>query len=252
MAFVDIQGSSSGLSDAQLKLIIVPSILPDLDAISEDILDFKPEFNFVAPEGVGIPVPEAPPPFARLDPNEQRARLRAAAKALNTLATAVQARADKRSNLTIKLDPSVDAEAIQAIRRKYPDADPTKITYDQYKECRDNIRKLGERNGRKPLNEAKLGQPNFGIGSDAARDGTLLRPELNPNAQIITPLNIFDYQDFVVRILANFIWKFFIKPSFSPVLGPLYLLLPDVIVPLKPDGLAESIFGLGGHILGMG
>lgn len=253
----ELKSTLIGFATTSAKLTLRPGItdtLPELDVLSEEILNSRPQFGFVAPVGVGIELPPTPPLFRQLDPNEQRERLRVTAKALNILATAVQARADKRSNLTIKLDPLVDAEAIQAIRRKFPDADPTKISYDQYKASRDVIRKLGEENGRKPLRDRSgdVSEPNFGIGTEAARDGTLLRPELNSNARVIEPLNIFDYQDFVIRVIINFMWKYFIKPNLPLPPGVGLLLIPDQIVPLKPEGLADSILGLGGHILGMG
>lgn len=107
----------------------------------DDILNFRPEIRFVAPEHElelsDRPIDEP------IEEEGVRDRTRAAINGLdglNKLAELTGERLDKRidtlGGLNIKLDPVVDAVQIQAMKRKFPDkADPTVMSYEDYKEC---------------------------------------------------------------------------------------------------------------------
>jgi len=115
-----------------------------LDDFDRSILEFRPKIAFVEPdqkpgeiEGIDYPQIE--------DVQDAREKIKRLANAVNVLAGAVQARVDsKAKDMFISLDPTVDQDAIQAMKRRYPGADPTKITYDQYRECKNGLRAHGE------------------------------------------------------------------------------------------------------------
>ena len=115
-----------------------------LDDFDRDILEFRPRIDYVEPdqkpgeiEGVDYPQLE--------DIQDARSKIKRLAHAVNVLAGAMQARVDsKAEDMVITLDPNVDQDAIQAMRRRYPGADPTKITYAQYRTCKDGLRAHGE------------------------------------------------------------------------------------------------------------
>lgn len=115
-----------------------------LDDFDRSILEFRPKIAFVEPdqkpgkiEGIDSPQLE--------DVQDAREKIKRLANAVNVLAGAVQARVDsKAKDISIALDPVVDQDAIQAMKRRFPDADPTKITYAQYRECKNGLRTHGE------------------------------------------------------------------------------------------------------------
>lgn len=124
-----------------------------LDSNDRSILEFRPSIDFVEPDQE----PQAPNPITVEpetpqveDAEAYREQVKRLAQAVNTLAAAVQARADLRAqNMVIKLDPILDADTIQAMRRQFPGENPNQITYTQYRGCREHLRKLGEEFGRK-------------------------------------------------------------------------------------------------------
>lgn len=137
-----------------------------LDSNDRNILEFRPEIDFVEPDQE----PQAPNPVEVTpevpqveDAEAFREQVKRLAQAVNTLAAAVQGRADQRAqNMVIKLDPVLDADTIQAMRRQFPTeinpdtglpsgtpVDPTQITYAQYRACKDFLRNLGEDFGRR-------------------------------------------------------------------------------------------------------
>jgi hypothetical protein len=69
-------------------------------------------------------------------------------------------------------------------------------------------------------------------GSKKAKRGGL-RPELDQNNMIIEPLDIEEFQDFLIRILVNFIWKWFIRPI-------LYVALSSMI-PFAGEALPKQL-----------
>ena len=242
-----------------------------LDDSDRDLLKFRPNIVFIEPDqepGVIDPVAEEVP-LQLEDVQEARARIKQLAKAVNTMAAAIQARADQRAKtMVIQLDLNVDQDAIQAMRRKFPSTpenpvDPTKITYGQYRIVKDDIRGHGTETAKKALvlpddvqkarDEMQGGAGRFvpgQFGSEAANTGGL-RPELDARAHIIEPLNIEEIQINLICILVNFIWKNFVLPAFKPIAIPFVGSLADAL-PQKLCNPGSDIEIPGLFILGNG
>lgn len=230
-----------------------------LDSVDRGILQFRPNIIFVEPDaepGVIDPVSDDRLPFEDLQVH--RARIKQFAKAVNTMAAAVQARADERAkDLIIKLDRKADQDAIQAMRRKFPDADPYAITYDQYRAVKDSIRQKGIEIGRQGIvqpDEVQKARDELetfipgGFGTELAETGGL-RPELDTRVQIIPPIDLEEMQINLICILVNFIWKNFLKPFIVtnagiPV-GLAFKALPDQICDPGADIAIPGLFILG-------
>ena len=75
--------------------------------------------------------------------------------------------------------------------------------------------------------------------TDATNGG--LRPELDKDARIVEPLDVGEFQDIMIKILINFLWKMFLKPAI-PVFG-----LPDELVKIPKEyiGMLKGISVLG-------
>ena len=116
----------------------------DLDNDSRNILEQRPEINFVEPEVRPAEIKAGPELETVENTVQDIHQLVALAEAVETLAAVVQARVDiKAENMIIKLDPSIDAQTIAAMRRMYPDDDPTRISYENYRQCKENVRIKG-------------------------------------------------------------------------------------------------------------
>jgi hypothetical protein len=234
------------------------------DDLDREILEFRPDITFVEPDAEPATPNPVDAPIEKLQLEEiesERERIKQIAKAVNALATATQARLDERAkDMVVQLDTNIDQDVIQALRRKGAD-DPTVITYEQYRECRDNIRNKGISIAAQATTTPELvaqakeaalkagpnaGSQLGGFGTEEAAKGGL-RPELDTRATIIPPLNVEEFQIDMICILVNFIWKVFIKPIFKPIaipppFGPsLADLLPDRLcdpgIPLNIPGL---------------
>jgi hypothetical protein len=232
-----------------------------LDDTDRDILEFRPNIAFIEPDqqpGVikGVDEPQLE------DVQDARNKIKKLAQAVNTLATAVQARVDQRAaNMFIQLNKDADTDAVHAMLRRFPDADPYKITYAQYRECRNAIRAKGEEIGKQALittdqveeARAKLAVGGAGLyvpggfNKDGAQNGAL-RPENDANSYVIPPLNIEKVQIDLICILVNFIWKNFIKTAMKglPLIGAAVFALPDKLC--DPGFEGEGFPGL--QILG--
>ena len=217
----------------------------EIDSQSRGILNFRPIIDFVEPEVESVAPNPIPSPAPIIDDAIEAEKIRQdlfnLAESVDVLAAAVQARIDlKAKNMAIRLDPNADVAVIAALRREFPDAEDGVITYDMYKHCRDNIRAYADVQAKKneitqDLIDAATKDPNAiagGFGSPSSKDGTM-RPDLMPKAQLIEPLDIDEFQNELIKILANFIWKKFIKPTFKPIgipgVGNLADALPDEI-----------------------
>lgn len=230
-----------------------------LDDNDRDLLRFRPVIEFVEPDiepQSPNPVLLEPEPAQLEDVLAERDKLKKFAQALIDVARAVQERADDRArNMEIKLDPVVDQDAVAAMRRKFPNAeiDHTKITYEQYRQCKDNIREHGMEVSKNATVRpedviaaratAATGVNQIGgFGTDDAKKGGL-RPELNQKMFVIPPINVKEMQMDLICILVNFVWKSFIKPVFPP---PISWALPDRLC--DPGGGFElpGLFILGG------
>jgi hypothetical protein len=239
-----------------------------LDPDQRDILEFRPNIHFVEPEvQPGEILAEEEDPQLE-DIEDARREVKQLANAVNVLATALQKLADEKARgLVINLDPKVDPGAVSAMTRKFPDADPTKITYDQYAQVKEDLRKFGEETGKKAIitpdevsdarDDADKAQQNIvsdristmgGFNTPDARSGAL-RPEVNSRAQVIPPLNIPEIQISLICILANFIWKNFVVAAFKPIkipfAGSVAKLLPKKICNPGANIELPGLFMLG-------
>jgi hypothetical protein len=210
----------------------------ELDDLDRGILEFRPQIQFIEPDIEPGIYNDIPAPIEKLSLEEvqdRRERVKQIAQAVDALAAATQVRLDdKAKDMFIQLDPNADQDVIQAMRRKHPDADPTRITYEQYRQCRDNIRNRGIEISKQAITTPELvdqaredalkdgssaGSQLGGFGTEEARTGQL-RPELDERATIIQPLNVEEFQIDMICILVNFIWKNFVLPVFKPITIP--------------------------------
>lgn len=212
-----------------------------LDPNSRDILEFRPDIDFVEPEvGPGEITPELPPGDTLEDVEERVAQVARVAKAVNTLATAMQARVDVRAqDMVINLDRVVDQQTIAAMKRHFPGEDPNKITYLQYQVCKTQEREKGRALAeqgmitRKELLEAgpiDREALKFNFGTEKARTGGL-RPELEPRGVIFKAIDVQEFQNFLICILVNFIWKNFIKPIIASMLAGMLIAISAGLIP---------------------
>lgn len=230
-----------------------------LDNEDRGILTFRPNIAFVEPDqqpGVidGIDYPQFE------DVQAGRQRIKKLAEAVNKLATATQARVDQRAKgIVIELNRDADQDAIQAMRRRFPDDDPTKITYEQYRACRNGVIGKGVSIGDQAVVSADqvksardtLSTGRFapgGYGTKEAENGGL-RPENDGQGQIIPPINIEEVQINLICILVNFIWKNFIKKiivnSAGIPVGLAFKALPDQICDPGADIQIPGLLILG-------
>lgn len=239
----------------------------DLDPSSRGILNFRPSIDFVEPSVLpATPNPvEAPPAVIDDGAEAEKIRLRLynLADSIEILATAVQAKIDARAvEMRIFLDPKVDAQALAAVRRH--EIDTAEIPYSLYKHCRDQLRQYADEQAAKnritkeQIDAARVEmekKPIGGFGTPEAKNGSL-RPELNPKAQLIEPLDLDEFQNLLIRILVNFIWKKFIKPTFKPIgipgLGSIADALPDKLckIPKNFEKQLDNLSDSGIPILG--
>jgi len=216
--------TSAGTSTASARLVkIISGITPDLGEIDREILTFRPDIEFVEPEVEerAVPAPLIGAPALDLP------RVRALASSVATLAAAVQKKADVRARgLAIDLLVPADSAIIQAMRRHYPGADPTKITYQQYRDCKDAIRLHGLQAAQNAnitkaeVDAAKPAEDPSGAGdtlASLANGG--MRPETNKKGQIMEPLDIKKFQDDHIKILVNMIWKEFLRDIIRVTFG---------------------------------
>lgn len=223
-----------------------------LDSEDRGILQFRPNIQFVEPEVE----PQAPNPIQVFQERDQLedaiselGRLKSLATAVDALAGAVQARADlKARNMSILLDSSTDTDTVQAMLRHFPGEDPNRITFDQYRRCKDMLRQKGidlagqgifsrPEDIQRARDAAQAAGTNAGtqLGGFNTEDAAagLLRPELKNNFIIIPPLPIPEIQISLICILVNFIWAEFVKPFIVAAggfpVGTAFSALPDEI-----------------------
>lgn len=219
----------------------------NIDSKSKKVLKFRPKIEFVEPEQE----PASPNPIQKepLEPTlaeltAQRQRIKKLADAINLLAAAVQVKIDdKAKDQIVVLDRNVDAATIASLRRTYPNASVfNQITYDQYRRCRESIASYGRSVGlkaiisQKDIDDARadLEKGNFNVGGvfdEAARNGGL-RPDLDKRAQIIEPLDLDKFQNELIKILVNYIWKNFLRPILA-LIPFAAAILPQELIKVK-------------------
>ena len=239
----------------------------DLDTKSQDILSYRPNISFVEPAqepGTIIPI-ETPVQLEQVESLQEEVKI--LAKAVNMMATAIQARADEKAKtLSIALDPSVDAAVVASVKRQFghEKINAQEITYAQYKYCKDRLRERGEELGQRttitPEALAKAAQTVSRPGQDlsavtqlggyntaAAKNGGL-RPELQENARVIDPIDMDKFQAYIVQIFVNAIWEKFILPAFPDFVKSA---LPKQLCKIPADGFsAEQLVSMGVPVFG--
>ena len=169
------------------------------------------------------------------------------AKNAAALGQQVQDEVDKLAKgFEITLDPQVDANCIRALQRHYPGANPTKVTYEQYRQCKDHQKALMEGMPDKilnPLKASEIDKARKALEENDISDflGFVGRPDIDPNQQIIAPIDIDAVQDSALRALVNTLWKNFIKPVIP--LPPGISFLPDEIAPMPDGPTPEEMMG---------
>jgi len=227
-----------------------------LNSFDRNILEFRPSIGFIQPEAEEQRILPIEEPIQLEDIQESRDRIKKLSKAVTTLAAAIQSRADQRaSSMVINLDSNVDQDAIQAMRRKFPNANPNRITYAQYRQLKQDIRNKGLSIARQALIQPDdikkaredLTNRNFSAGDFNTEKGNTggLRPELDPNLQIIPPINMEELQINLICILVNFIWKNFIKPAvIAAATASLVGGVVAAIIDAVPDELCDPGSGI--------
>ena len=207
----------------------------------QDILSFRPNIEYVEPDqqpGEITPISEDKPQLEDLI--AQRTEIKQLAKAVESLATAVQAKADERAKgMVIALDPQIDYQTIQAMKRIYPNDNPNEITYEQYRSCKEGIlargKMLGQqgaitidnvRDATRNASSSERGMTQLGGYNTLDSSNGGLRPELRKKGRIIEPIDLEEFQLNLMCILVNKLWKMFIKP-----------IIP---LPLLPDSLCKE------------
>lgn len=208
-----------------------------IGASDKGALAFRPKIEFVEPlftdgmEHGKAEVEESPEQI-----KDKWDGLDRVALALAALAEAAQMIVDNKvGDFHIGLDPNYDGHVVDALKRRFPGAESfDKVSYAQYRECRQALSEAGTAfaDGAKitaekvkeirknPLSqESALG---FDLDSPKAKFG-LMRPELIANNMPVEKPNLEDEKQKLLAKLANMLWKQFIKPII-PLPG-----LPDKI-----------------------
>jgi hypothetical protein len=196
----------------------------EINKRSKNILNFRPKINFVEPDQQDSPIEPQLEEATPLQIEEKRVQVKNLADSVNKLAQAVQFKIDNKSkDQIVILDSGVDNAVIRSLRRSYPDANNfDRITYAQYKKCRDRLRdyaagvSLRAAINQEEINSAKsqMDQGKYtvgGIGTEAATNGGL-RPELDDKNRLIDPVDIEQFQEDLLIMLFNMLWDTFIKP----------------------------------------
>jgi len=170
-------------------------------------LFFRPKIGFVEPEFDGkMPEGRAPGRETPEEVEDKWDELDRIAKATSILAQALQIQIDQNSgDFYIGLDSNQDRHVIDAVGRRFPGADTDRVTYAQYRECRQGLAEKAQafaggvmptqdqiKNLRKnPMNEK--GALGFDLNSAEAKAG-LLRPELVSENMPVEPLDLAEIQ----------------------------------------------------------
>ncbi len=216
---------------------------------SRSLLEYRPDISFIQPEVTSTePTPvdhseleSSLDGVTRLKHTQQFARNAAA------LGKQVQEEVDRLcKDFEITLDTQVDANCIRALQRHYPGSNPTKVTYEQYRQCKEHQKEIMENTPDKILKPLKASE--IEKAKKALKEGNISdlltfsgRPDIDPDHQIVPPLDIDAVQDTALRALANMLWKNFVKPVIP--LPPGISFLPDEIAPMPEGPSPEEMMG---------
>jgi len=216
---------------------------------SRSILEYRPNIAFVEPDVVSVTpgVVDHSEIKGEYDGITELKNVQQLAKHVAAIGQKVQEQADELSKgFEVNLDAQVDANCIRALQRHYPGTNPMKVTYEQYRQCKDHQRELIESMPDKilnPLKASEIEKAGTALAEGNISDflGFVGRPDIDPNQQIIPPTDIDAVQDSVLRALANMLWKNFIKPVIP--LPPGVSFLPDEIAPMPAGSSPDEMMG---------
>ena len=119
---------------------------------------------------------------------------------VNKLATEVQKQIDARvqslGGLDVQLDPNVDAAVIDAMKRRFPTKDPTKITYNMYKQALNCLQQNAiapPAITAKDIQDAKNDPTRTNFGGLGNKPGEN-RPEVSSPANAMKPVDLNKFQ----------------------------------------------------------
>lgn len=164
-----------------------------------DILNFRPDIGFVAPEHqveeLGEPV-EDNLAKQKQSTEDLISRYDALGELVDMAEQRIDDRVDALGGLTILLDQNVDAAVIAAMKRKFPDnAAPDRITYQQYKAAlKGMMSQTQETPGYGPLDlqKAQENPLKTDFGALALPPG-YGRPEISSGSSVIKPISIPEF-----------------------------------------------------------
>ena len=220
-----------------------------IDPDSRSVLEYIPDIRYVEPDVVSEDPAQLfvdPDPIKMQPAIEKAKAVQLFAQNIEKIAEGAQEKADELAKgFEVVLKPKTeDVSAISAMRRQYPSENSKKITYDQYKKCKDHLRELANKisdkvlsglsdeNLEKEMNIISSGDVNLLL--DMVGPGETNRPEEDPILEILEPLDLDEFQDLLLRYLVNILWKEFIKPILV-VTVPGGSMLPDQVAGL-PEG----------------
>ncbi len=187
-------------------------------ANQRSILNFRPDIHFVEPDQIeDDKLPELPKPPTIDQVKTDVVKLIEDYKAISDKADELQKEVnDRAAGLVIKLDPNQDAHILDALQRHFNDPNKTEITYEDYLDCVGEINRSGaERITTVDPNDviaAASDQYRDAFGSLGMASG-LARPELQPHAQTIKPLDMKQFKSGQISTLFEML-----KPSIADLI----------------------------------
>jgi hypothetical protein len=217
-----------------------------LEEESRSILEYRPNIAFVEPEVISVQPKEAYPTTEDSGLDRLK-KLKQFAKNVKAITEETQKQADGLAKgFEIELNTTTDSACIRALQRHYPGQNPLKVTYEQYRECKEHQRELLEEIPDKilsPLKASEIEKAEKALKEGDVSEflGFVERVDSTASEQMIPPVDIDAVQDSSLRALANTLWKNFIKPVIP--LPPGISFLPDEIAPMPPGPSPKEMMG---------
>lgn len=169
-----------------------------------EVLTSRPDIRYVEPDlTVWSEEPTETDPESLEEARQEIVNLKKSYNAIEKLAGLAQKRVDSRvGDLVVALDPEVDALTISAIKRSFPEAkDPTKISYEMYKQClaRADVSALPNITD-KDLQSATRNPLKTDFSGYGTTTG-LNRPETSNETNIIDPIDLKSFQSNAIKDL---------------------------------------------------
>lgn len=165
-----------------------------------DILTFRPTIAFVSPEKQpSIPGSDH---FVEDDLAAEKqnitdlvSRYDAVAELVDMAEARIDDRVESLGGLDIQLDPVVDGPIIAAMKRMFPDDNPQKITYAQYKHALKSVSKASKpppKFGPLDIRNAQENPLKTDFGALSLPPG-MARPEIQAGSKVIEPISIPEF-----------------------------------------------------------